>query len=82
VHTGFVEKTMKNITFSVDEYLLMRAKEKAVKEHRSLNELFRFWLEAWLRQDRKGDEYEILMDDLSSVCEAGGHYSREELNER
>ena len=73
---------MKNITFSVDEYLLQRAKEKAAREHRSLNELFRFWLESWLRQERMDIEYEMLMSELSSVCEAGGHYSRDELNER
>jgi len=73
---------MKNITFSVDEQMLLRAKEKAIREHRSLNELFRFWLENWLRQDVKDDEYKILMDELTSVCEAGGHYSRDELNER
>ena len=73
---------MKNITFSVDEQMLLRAKEKATREHHSLNELFRFWLENWLRQDVKDDEYKILMDELSSVCEAGGHYSRDELNER
>ncbi len=73
---------MKNITFSVDEYLLKRAKEKAIQEHRSLNELFRFWLESWLRQEKKGVEYDLLMDDLSSICEAGGHYTRDELNER
>ncbi len=73
---------MKNITFSVDDNLLMRAKEKAAHEHRSLNELFRSWLEGWLRQGSSSDAYEVLMENLSSVCEAGSHYSREELNER
>lgn len=73
---------MKNITFSLDDQLLQRAKEKARKEHRSLNELFRSWLEAWLGQDRKSTEYEQIMDELSKVCDAGGHFSRDELNER
>lgn len=56
---------MKKITFSVDEYLLMRAREKAAKEHQSLNELFRFWLNNWLRQEDSSNEYELLMDDFS-----------------
>ena len=73
---------MRNITFSVDEQLLLRAKEKARKEHRSLNELFRSWLEGWLEQEKRSEEYENIMDELSKVCEAGGHFSRDELNER
>jgi len=36
---------MKNITFTADEDLIRKAREKARREHRSLNKLFRRWLE-------------------------------------
>jgi len=73
---------MKNVTFSLDENLLKRAKEKAMRERTSLNELFKKWLEGWIRQENKSEEYQQLMDRLGKVCEAGKTFSREELNER
>ena len=45
-HTKIVYTTamMKNITLSADETLIERARQRAVVEHTTLNELFRAWL--------------------------------------
>ena len=72
---------MKNITFSVDEHLLKNAREKARREHRSLNELFRTWLKDWTQQNRRDQEYDDLMSRLSSSCDSGGSFSRDEMND-
>jgi hypothetical protein len=73
---------MKNITFSIDEKLLNEAREKAIREHRSLNELFRFWLENWTLQDKRAEEYNKLTDNIAASCDSGGPFSRDDLNER
>ncbi len=73
---------MKNITFRIDDDLLTRAKEKARKEHTSLNSIFQSWLREWTGQNEKSKNYEILMNRLNEVCESGGPFSRDELNER
>lgn len=73
---------MKNITFSVDEQLLEEAKEKARRENRRLNDLFRSWLEEWTGRTQRGVEYDEIMRELSDKIEAGRKFSREEMNER
>jgi len=73
---------MKNITFRIDEHLLEKAREKARKEHTSLNDLFKSWLEDWTGQEMYRLHYDDLMGELHKVCESGGPFSREDMNER
>lgn len=73
---------MKNITFRIEDDVLMRAKEKARKEQRSLNSIIQSWLRDWTGKNNQADDYDKLMDRLNEVCESGGAFSRDELTER
>ena len=72
---------VKNITLSADDDLIDRARLRASRESKSLNELFRAWLRSYADQPLAGE----LLDDLHKSLEhvrAGGKFSREEMNER
>jgi len=72
---------MKNVTLSADAALIERAREKAARDHTSLNAAFRQWLERYVGQTRAGADYERLMDDLA-YAGAGRSFTRDERNER
>ena len=72
---------MKNVTFSADEKLLERAREKARSEASSLNVRFQEWLEKYVAETEKKEEFHSLMNRLNYV-NSGGKFSREEMNER
>ena len=71
----------KNITLSADEELINKARQRAQKEKRSLNEAFREWLTRYAAQDRLDLNYDELMDDFS-YAKPGRKFSRDEMNER
>jgi hypothetical protein len=71
---------LKNITLSAEEELISKAREKARLEHQSLNQLFRKWLENFTGNEKQGEEYLRLMQEID-YAEARG-FTREELNER
>jgi hypothetical protein len=72
---------MKNVTFTIDEKLLERAREKARNESSSLNVRFQEWLEKYVGETEKKEEFHALMNRLNYV-DSGGKFSREEMNER
>jgi hypothetical protein len=72
---------MKNITLSADEQLIRSAREKAGKEHTSLNALFRQWLARYAEKGSSKQSYEELMKRLS-YAHPGKKFTREEMNER
>lgn len=73
---------IRNITFSAEEELLARAREKASSEKTSLNQRFRQWLKQYVYSgEEAGAEYLSLMKDLSYTS-PGKKFSRDELNER
>ena len=73
---------VKNITLSADEELIRRARERAAGENKSLNKVFREWLVTYAgRGEEAAANYRRLMKRLSYV-EAGGPYTRDEMNER
>ena len=72
---------MKNVTLSADEALIRRARERAARENRSLNSVFREWLRRYAGQIDGVREYEGLMHRLEHV-RSGRRFSREECNER
>ena len=72
---------MKKITFSADESLIEKAMEKASREKKTLNALFREWLVRYVGQESTAGEYRSVMEKLDYV-KAGGKFTRDELNER
>jgi hypothetical protein len=53
----------------------------AKSQHKTLNALFREWLEQFTAQSGSAREYDALMKRLKHV-EAGRRFSRDEMNER
>ena len=72
---------MKNITFTADESLIQKAREKARKEHTSLNKRFREWLERYASHGEREEEVEAILSKLD-YAKAGRSFTRDELNER
>ena len=72
---------MKNITLSADETLIREARAAAQAQRTTLNQLFREWLaEVAGRRDR-AKRAATLLERLDYV-NAGGRFSRDEMNER
>ena len=71
----------RNITLSVDDGLIKRAREKARQENTSLNQLFREWIRKYVNRDNIDTEYDRLMEDLADV-HAVRKFSRDEMNAR
>ena len=72
---------LKNITLSAEAELIQKAREKATKEHTTLNATFRQWLQQYAQRNTKTIDYYQFMDQLS-YADSGRRFSREELNER
>lgn len=72
---------MKNITLSAEEGLIEQARLLAKSQHKTLNAVFREWLVQFTAQGGTAQEFDALMKRLKHV-EAGGRFSRDELNER
>jgi hypothetical protein len=72
---------MKNVTLSADEDLIEQARLIARAQRKTLNAAFREWLVQFTGQSGSGREVEALMKRLRHV-KAGGHFTRDEMNER
>ena len=72
---------MKNITFSAEESLIRKAREKAARENSSLNVRFREWLEKYVSREGKESEYRKIMNKIGYTS-PGRKFTRDELNER
>ncbi len=73
--------SMKNITLSADEHLIEQARLLAKSQHKTLNALFREWLEQFSAQSGGMQEFDALMKRLKHV-QAGRRFTRDEMNER
>ena len=71
---------MKNITLSADPDLIEKARQVAKSENTTLNAAFREWLQSYVRQ-RNLAAHRALRERLKHI-DAGGPYTREEMNER
>jgi len=71
----------KNITFSVEENLIARAREKAVSQKTTLNVVFRRWLKQYAERGRIAEEIDMLMESMDYTY-SGKKFTREDLNER
>jgi hypothetical protein len=72
---------MRNITLSADEDLIERARSIARGQRRTLNAAFREWLTQFAQSTGDAQGFDALMKQLGHV-DAGGHFSRDDLNER
>ena len=70
-----------NVTFSIDPFLLKKARDKAVAERKALNVLFREWVGRYVSNKRPTSEYRSAMKRLD-YAHPGRKFNREEMNER
>jgi hypothetical protein len=70
-----------NITFSAEQELIRKAREKAMSEKTTLNVAFRKWLKQYAEKERISEEYDQVMESLKHVY-SGRKFSRDEMNER
>jgi hypothetical protein len=72
---------MKNVTLSADEDLIEKARLLARAQRTTLNAAFREWLVEFTASEGNAKAFDALMKDLRRV-DAGGHFTRDEMNER
>lgn len=72
---------MKNITLSADEQLIDQARLLAHSQHKTLNAMFREWLQQLTSHSGSTQEYDALMKRLKHV-QTGRRFTRDEMNER
>ena len=72
---------VKNITLSAEEDLIERARLRAAREKRTLNDAFRAWLRRYAGAGLGRAEYAQLMKRMSHV-RSGRSFARYEMNER
>ena len=74
---------MKNITLSADADLIEEARERARREHTTLNAEFRRWLEEYTQRKQRADKALTTIRELRGRLGTGGQrFTREERNER
>ncbi len=86
---------LKNITLNAEEELIRKAREKAQREHTTLNASFRQWLKQYANKDMGMNDYESLMNSLDmgmndyeslmnslDYVKPGRKFTRDEMNER
>lgn len=74
---------MRNITFSADEHVIESARDRATREHTTLNDEFRRWLKEYASCGSRGAEAMRIVDDILRYTGTGGRkFTREEMNER
>ena len=71
----------RSITLNADEALLRAARERAIAEATTLDELFEQWLRRYTAQPSAVAEFERIMTQLAHV-RAGRPFTREEMGER
>jgi len=72
---------MKNVTLSADEDLIEKARSLARAQRKTLNAVFREWLIQFTASKGDAQSFDALMRRMRHI-HAGGHYTRDEMNER
>jgi len=72
---------LKNITFSAEEDLIKRARERAAAERTTLNDEFRQWLEKYVERPKTAEAFADLMNRFEYI-QSGRSFGRDEMNER
>lgn len=74
-------KKMKNVTFRIQEDSLLKAREKATKEKRSLNKLINQWIKNYSATKGEAFDMHTYLGRIKGV-KIGCKFTREEMNER
>ncbi len=72
---------MKNVTLSADADLIEMARLVARTQRKTLNAIFREWLQQYVAQSGSAQEVDSSMKRLGHV-RAGRHFTRSHMNER
>ena len=73
---------MRNITLRAEENLIEQARLVAKSQNKTLNTLFREWLEQFTAQAGNVGEYDALMERLRHVKVGRQRFSRDKMDER
>lgn len=73
---------LKNITLSAQEEHIARAREIASSEHKTLNQVFREWLEQYQAKAGSVSKFSEVMNQLGHINSGTKKFTRDELNER
>lgn len=85
MYTSRVVYTMdmlKNITFSVEEELIAKARETAKAEGTTLNDLVREWIRNYATHRERRQALANMFETLKDLDLSGPKLTREEMNER
>jgi hypothetical protein len=72
---------MKKITLSADARLLAKARLIAKSQNKTLNTVFREWLQSFASEADNVTKFRALMNRLRHI-NSGGPFTRDEMNER
>jgi hypothetical protein len=72
---------VKNVTLSVEDRVLERARELARRRSTTLNQMFRDWLAELTAERSRKERFELLMRRLAHA-RSGGPFTRDEMNAR
>jgi GrpB-like predicted nucleotidyltransferase (UPF0157 family) len=73
---------MKNITLSAEEDVIERARAAAQAQKKTLNYMFREWLEQVGSTPMAAQNYEAVKKSLKHISTGGKKFTRDEMNER
>ena len=73
---------LKNITFSVEEEVIRKAREAAKNENTTLNELVREWIARYAGREERRRHIAGAFEALKDLDLGGPKLTREEMNER
>jgi hypothetical protein len=72
---------LQNITLSADKTTIERARQRAEAQNTTLNAEFRRWLAQYVESPQSAADLAALMEQFT-YTNPGGHFSRNEMNER
>jgi predicted transcriptional regulator len=72
---------VKNVTFSADEEVIELARAEARARKTTLNALFRDWLDDIAQREHRREQVDAVFEEMAEY-DAGGTFTREEMNER
>lgn len=82
IHLVYTIDMLKNITFSVEEEVIAKAREAAKHQDTTLNELVRKWISDYAEGTSRREILENMFKNLKDLDLSGPKLTREEMNER
>ncbi|MBL8240938.1 MAG: hypothetical protein JNM66_26190 [Bryobacterales bacterium] len=73
---------LKNITFSVEEEVIAKARAEAKAQGKTLNDMFREWIKTFAETEERRKHIMTAFELLKDMDLSGPKMTREEMNER